>query len=165
MIRIIGKMSAEFNTMMKHYSKLAAQNYEKSSPSDEHWGGRNHRSSTDAAMIKLLGYESARMNKDTMIIVNYDATADFDRMYHEYGNMLDAKKKVDRVICECMSGTIERAMRNVETGLRMSKITYKKRNGEKKMTGEIQGKANVPQRSNLQKDQMIQAHNELSAGV
>ena len=64
------------------------------------------------------------------------------------------KKKVDRAIYECMSGTTERAMRNVETGLGMSKIMYKQRNGEKKITGNIQGKANVPQRSNLQKDQM-----------
>ena len=44
-------------------------------------------------MIKLLAYESARMYKDTMVIVNYDATTYFDRMYPEYGNMLDAKKK------------------------------------------------------------------------
>ena len=44
-------------------------------------------------MIKMLGYESARMNKDMMIIMNYDATADFDQMYRKYGNMLDAKKK------------------------------------------------------------------------
>ena len=54
----------------------------------------NHRSSTDAAMIKLLSYESARMNKDKMITMNYDATTYFDRMYHEYGNMLNAKKKL-----------------------------------------------------------------------
>ena len=116
-------------------------------------------------MIKMLGYESMRMNKDTMIIMNHDATADFDQMYHEYGNMLDAKKNVNRAICECMSGTTERAMRNVETGLGLPEITYKSINGEKKMTGEIQGKASVPQHSNLQKDQMIHAHNELSAGV
>ena len=49
--------------------------------------------STDASMSKLLGYESAHMNKDTVIIMNYDTTADFDRVYHEHGNMLDAKKK------------------------------------------------------------------------
>ena len=70
-------------------------------------------------MIKLLGYEIACMNRDTMIMMNYDTTADFDRMYHEYGNMLDAKKKVDRAICECMSGTIKRAIMSVETGLGM----------------------------------------------
>ena len=50
-------------------------------------------------------------------IVNYDPTADFDKMYHEYGNMLDAKKKVNCAICECMSGTIERVTRNIETEL------------------------------------------------
>jgi len=59
--------------MMNHYTKLAAKNYERSNTSDEQWGGRNHRSSTDAAMIKLLGYESARVNKDTLILMNYDA--------------------------------------------------------------------------------------------
>ena len=52
-----------------------------------------------------------------MVIVNYNATADFNRMYPEYKNMPDAKKKVDRTICKCMSETIERATRNVETGL------------------------------------------------
>ena len=45
-------------------------------------------------MIKLLDYESARVNKDTMIIMNYDTTEYFDRMYHEYGNILDTKKKL-----------------------------------------------------------------------
>ena len=64
-----------------------------------------------------------------------------------------------------MSGTIERATRNMKTGLGLSEITYKSINGEKMMPVEIQGKANVPQRSNLQKDQMIQAHTELLAEV
>ena len=75
------------------------------------------------------------MNKDTMVIMNYGTTAYFDRMYHEYGNMLNTKKNVDRMICKCMSSTIERAMMNVETGLGVSEITYKRKNGKKKMTG------------------------------
>jgi hypothetical protein len=87
--------------------------------------------------------------------MNYNVIVHFDRMYHEYGNMLDAREKVDRVICKCMSRTTERATMNVETGLGMSKIMYEQRNGKKKMTGEIQGKANVLHRLNLQRDQMI----------
>ena len=86
-------MGAEFNKMMKHYSKLTVHNYETSTSSDNQWGQRNHRPSTYLAMIKLLAYESVCMNKDAMIIVNYDATADSDRMYHEYGNMLDTRRK------------------------------------------------------------------------
>jgi hypothetical protein len=50
LIQIIGKMSAAFNTTMKHFSKLAASNYEKTGPSNKEWGGRNNRSSTDTAM-------------------------------------------------------------------------------------------------------------------
>ena len=53
------------------------------------------------------------------------------------------------MICECISGTIESVTRNVESGLRMSNITYKQRNDKKKMTGEIQGKENVLQSSTL----------------
>ena len=116
-------------------------------------------------MVKLLGYKSTHMNKYTMFTVNYNATADFDRMYHGYRNMLDTKKNIDRVIYECMSGTLERATRNVDTGLGMSSIAYEQRRGEENMTGEIKDKANVPRRSTLQKDQMIQAHNEMPRGV
>ena len=94
MTQIIGKVSVEFNTIMKYYSKLAVHNCEKSSPSNGQWGGKNYRSPIDTAMIKLLAYESTRMNKDTMVIMNYDVTADFERMYHGYVNMFDARKKL-----------------------------------------------------------------------
>ena len=53
-----------------------------------------------------------------------------------------------------MLATIERITRNVENWLGMSETTYKKRD-EKKISGEIQGKVNVSQRSNLQKTQII----------
>jgi hypothetical protein len=70
------------------------------------------------------------MYKDTIVIVNYEATADFDRMYPEYGNMLDAKKKADRAIREYISRTTERATRKVETVLGMSTMAYEQKRGE-----------------------------------
>ena len=78
---------------------------------------------------------------------------------------MQRRRKVDHAIYECMSETIERAIRNVEIRLVMSTMAYEQKRGEKKMTGEIQGKANAPKWSNLQKDQMIQAHSELSKEV
>ena len=105
------------------------------------------------------------MFKYTMIIVNYDVTVDVDQMYPEYRNMRDAKKKMDQTICKCMSVTIDRATRSVERELGMTSLTYKQKKGEKKMMEEIQGKINVPQRTNLQKDQMIQANTTLSKDV
>ena len=96
-------------------------------------------------MITLVAYASTNTFKDTMIVVNYDATADFNRMYHEYGNMLGTKKKMDCAICKCMPETTGRATRNVETGLGMRTITYKQKQGDKTMMGEIQGKENVLQ--------------------
>ena len=43
-------------------------------------------------MIKLLVYKNSRMNKDTMIMLNFDATVEFNRLYYKYGNMLDSRK-------------------------------------------------------------------------
>jgi hypothetical protein len=140
---MICKRSAEFNTVMKPYSKLVTHNYERSSPSDKQRGERNHKSSIDAAMIKLLAYKSTHINQDTLIIMNYSATAAFDRMYHGYGNMFNAKEKVVCAICKCVSGKMKRSTRSVKTRLGMSNIMYKQRNDEKKMTREIQGKTNV----------------------
>jgi hypothetical protein len=64
------------------------------------------------------------MNKDTLIMLNFDATADFESIYNGYRNMLDAKKKINRTICECMSVPIERVAGNIKTGLGMSDATY-----------------------------------------
>lgn len=64
--------------------------------------------STDAAMIKLLAYVSTRIHRDTMIMLNFDTAAAFDRMYPMYSNMLDAEEKIDQIICECVLETIRK---------------------------------------------------------
>ena len=52
-----------------------------------------------------------------MVILNFDAIADFGRLYPAYSNMLDAKKNIDQTICEYISATIEEATRSTETGV------------------------------------------------
>ena len=63
-------------------------------------------------MIKFLAPESAWMNKDTNSMLIFNATVNFNRMYHEYGNMLNAKENLDCTIYQCISATIERSVRN-----------------------------------------------------
>ena len=59
-------------------------------------------------------------------MLDFNATVDFDRLYHEYGNML-------------------------KTGLGMLEAAHNLNKEEEKMTVKTQGKANVLQRPNLQK--------------
>ena len=60
-VRIIGLVSAEFNTALKFFfSRKAMTNYENANPCSEQWGSRRHRRATDAAMLKLLTFEAAR---------------------------------------------------------------------------------------------------------
>ena len=77
LIQIIGEINAEFNTPI-------AKNYEKIGPNNKKWGGRNNISPTYVAMINLLAYESAWMNKDTSIMLNSHVMMEFDRMYNEF---------------------------------------------------------------------------------
>ena len=82
-------------------------------------------------MIKLLAYKSARTNRDTMIMLSFYATADFDRMYHRYHKMLNTKNKIDQTIYKCMLETTEKVTGNMEIGLGMSDVTYEQNRGEK----------------------------------
>lgn len=81
-LRIIGKVAAEFNTcLMFLIGKKTRNNFEDSSPSPDQHGFRPHRSSIDAAILKLLTFECARMQKCTVGTIQHDMTAHFDRMY------------------------------------------------------------------------------------
>ncbi|KAL7524026.1 hypothetical protein ACHAWF_000788 [Thalassiosira exigua] len=48
-LRIIGKLDAEWNTLLKHYSSEVMKNFEAGDPCDEQWGFRKHRTAIDAA--------------------------------------------------------------------------------------------------------------------
>lgn len=67
LLRIIGLLEADFNTALKFFfAKKMMTNAEKLGLSDEQWGSRKHRSSIDAAMLKLLMFETARVKRATM---------------------------------------------------------------------------------------------------
>ena len=89
MLRIIGKLAAEFNTCLKLIiGKRARDNFEKSGACDEQHGFRPHRSAQDAMMLKLLTYESARMQRCTIGSLQHDMTAHFDLMKPELTTVL-----------------------------------------------------------------------------
>ena len=62
MLHIIGLLEADFNTALKFFfAKKMMANAEKIGLSDEQWGSRKNCSSIDAAILKLLMFESARV--------------------------------------------------------------------------------------------------------
>lgn len=166
MLRIIGKLAAEFNTCLKLIiGRRARDNFEKSEACDEQHGFRPHRSAQDAMMLKLLTYESARMQKCTIGSLQHDMTAHFDRMQPEVTTVLATKYGVSQEIMKAIGATIASLKRNVETFMGVSEGSYRQVDGEPKLGGMVQGKADVPQLSTQQSDVMLRAHKSRCHGV
>ena len=64
-----------------------------------------------------------------------------------------------------IGATIAALKRNVETFMGMSEGTYQQEEGEPKLGGMVQGKADVPQLSTQQSDVMLRAHKSRCHGV
>lgn len=165
-LRIIGKVPAEFNTCLKLLiGKLARDNFENSETCDEQHGFRPHRSAPDAMMLKLLTFESARMQKCTVGSLQHDMTAHFDRMYPEMTAIYATKYAVSGEVMRSVGRTIDKLRRNVETTMGISTGSYGQEKGGPKLSGMVQGKADVPQLSTQQSDIMLRAHKKQTYGV
>ena len=71
-------------------------------------------------MIKLLTFECARMQKATVGSFQNDMTGHFDRMWPDLTSVIATKYGVSRTIMTCLSRTIAKLERNVETALGIS---------------------------------------------
>ena len=102
-LRIIGKVPAEFNTCLKYLvGKRTRDNFEASGTSDEQHGFRPNRSSIDAVWLKLLTFECARMQRCTLVTIQHNMMAHFDRMYIQ---MPDGHNASRITACRNMRGT------------------------------------------------------------
>ena len=165
-LRIIGKVAAEFNTCLKFLiGHKAMHNFEDSDPCDEQHGFRPARSSVDAAFLKLLTFETARMQRSTVCTVQHDMSAHFDQMYPAMTSIYASRYKVDSNIMLSLGKTIQRLKRNVETPLGISEKYYTQLPNAPELGGMVQSKADVPQLSTQQSDAMLKAHISLTAGL
>ena len=164
--RIIGKLAAEFNTCLKFImAKKLANNYENNNPSPDQFGGRPHRSSVDAAMLKLLTFESARMMKAHIASMQIDLTAHYDRILKEHAGIHAMKNNVTEEVVISINMTIDQLKRRVETVHGISKDYYQQNSGEPQMGGMVQGKADVPTLSNQQCDIQMKVHKSIAPGL
>ncbi len=132
---------------------------------DEQHGFRPHRSSIDAAFLKLLTFENARLQRSTMCTVQHDMTAHFDRMYPSMTSLYASRYKVDKNILLSIGKTIKHLERNVETSLGVSELSYSQSPEAPDIGGMVQGKADIPQLSTQQSDAMLKAHKTLTTGL
>ncbi len=89
MLCIIGILEADFNTALKIlFAKNLMAASEKTGLCDEQWGSRPTRTSTDAALRKMLTFEYGRYMKLTITIFSNEQTACFDRIWPEVTNAI-----------------------------------------------------------------------------
>ena len=81
-LRLIELLEANFNSALENFfakdPMIASETND--TLADEQWGLRKNRTSTDAAMLKLLIFECARIKKSTIGEESYDCKACFDRV-------------------------------------------------------------------------------------
>lgn len=146
-------------TALKFYfSREMMENAERDGLTDEQWGGRRNRSSVDAAMLKLLTFECARIKKSTIADTLYDLIACFDRMKASASNIIAQRSQVDQNILTARAKVIERLRRAIKTGFGVSSNTYGQEPGRPKVDGEVQGKGDVPSLWGNSSDTILRAH-------
>ena len=165
-LRIIGLLEADFNTALKFlFAKKMMANAEELGLSDDQWGSRKNRSSIDAAMLKLLMFESARVKKSTIAGTFYDLVANYDRIRPAISNFIAQRCMVDKHVLRARALVLERMRRYIKTGLGVSKQSYGQEKGEPRIEGEVQGKGDVPCLWCIQSDTLLRAHERGAHGM
>ncbi len=82
-------------------------------------------------------------------------TAHFNRMYPEITAMSATKYAVSKPIMMSIGATIAVLKRNIETFMGLLEGSYQQVEGERRIGGMVQGKADVPQLSTQQCDIML----------
>ena len=166
MLRIIGLLHADFNTALKFlFAKQMMQNAENLGLSDEQWGSRKNRSSIDAAMLKLLMFETARIKKATLAGTFYDLVANYDRIFPSISNFIARRSSVNQTVLKARALVIERMRRRVKTGLGTSERSYGQDPDDPEVGGEVQGKGDVPSLWCVQSDTLLRTHSKGAYGM
>ncbi|KAL7504284.1 hypothetical protein ACHAXN_004116, partial [Cyclotella atomus] len=166
MYDLVACFDQDLNTALKFYfASRMMWNAKQDGMTDEQWGGHKNRSSVDAAMLKLLAFECARIKKSTVGITMYNLVAFFDRIKARLSNVIAQRALVDKNILIARATVIERLRYSVKTGLGVSTRTYGQERGERFVDGEVQGKGDVPSLWGNTSDTLLRAHAMGTAGL
>ena len=165
-LRIIGLLEADFNTVLKlFFAKKMMANAEEYGLSDEQWGSRKNRSSIDAAMLKLLMFETARIKRATLAGAYYDLVANYDRILSSISNFIARRHNVARNVLRARALIMQKMKRRVKTAMGTSEGTYEQLPDEPLIGGGVQGKGDVPADWCVQSDTLLRAHEAGAYGM
>jgi hypothetical protein len=137
LLRIIGLLEADFNTALKYFfAKRMNTNAEQIGISDEQRGSRRNRSSIDAAMLKLLMFETARVKRATLAGTYYNLCTNYDQIFKSISNLIAQRSGMDKNILRARALVIENMRHRVKTALGTSTESYGQEPNEPEVGGE-----------------------------
>jgi len=165
-LRIIGLVEADFNTALKiFFAKQMVANSERTTLTEEQWGGRPGRTATDAAMRKMLAFEYGRVLYVTIALFANDAVACFDRMVPNISTLLALKYGVQPNVMRSRNAVMSKMTHGVRTKHGDSTSTYCQLEDEPQVAGETQGKGDVACIWSLLSHTLLRAHSEMHEGI
>ena len=114
-LRLIEILEADFNSALKHFfaNDLMTAVETNNTLADKQWGVRKNRTSTDAAMLKLLTFERARIKKSTIGEKSYDCKACFERVLYSQSNIYAVKQNFVDNLLIARATCVEQTTRHV----------------------------------------------------
>ena len=116
-------------------------------------------------MLKLLTFECARVKKSTIREESCDCKACFDRVLYSQSNIYAAKQNFSDNLLIARAMCVERMARHVKTGAGISETSYQNEDGQPQLSGELQGKADVPVLFCNQSSVFLKSHNKIATGL
>ena len=88
------------------------------------YGSRNGRRATDPVFIEELQLEISRASRKPLVLINYEATACYDRIIPNLGMIVSRKFGVPATVTKTNAATLEGAQYRIRTELGLSQDSY-----------------------------------------
>ena len=123
--RVIHIYEADYNLAMGVKWRSAMQRAEETQVLNEgQYGSRNGRRATDPVFIEELQLEISRASRKPLVLINYDATACYDRIIPNLGMIVSRKFGVPASVTRTNAKTLEGAHYHIRTELGLSQDCY-----------------------------------------
>ena len=141
-IRVIHIYEADYNLALGVKWRSAMQKAEEKQVLNEgQYGSRNGRRATDPVFIEELQLEISRATRKPLVLINYDATACYDRIIPNLGMIVSRKFGVPATATKTNAATLEGAQYRIRTELGLSQDSYS-HSSENPIYGTGQGSTN-----------------------
>jgi len=159
-------VEVDFNTALKiFFANQMISNSERTSLTEEQWGGRSGQTATDAAMRKMLAFKYGRVLLVTIALFANDAVACFDQMVPDISEQIAMKYGITSNVMVSHNLVMSRMEHGVCTKHGDSKLTYRQEAGNAELAGKTQGKTDITCIWSLLSQTILRAHQIIYKGI